>query len=745
MSRIYPVTGPKSSSAKMARPADLFVRKPAEDTISLPSHLEGDSITNSMHSHTVCATTRSSSPLKGVSILSESKSQGSTPVTHSAIVTMESENLKNLMEAVFCQRNQRVIIDSCDETSLYNAAKESATDCAASPEQNDKPSSSVLPSQAEICCEEINPETQSIGEPFEQPMCRSAVSLHGNASRVSTNRDAISLPGQLDEIQPFSQQSLEHGSLSDVNAFNDNLDQSGSEASCSEVDFSASILDRDEEPLPAVEMANALNLPPLPPVSHSYQLPPVSVMRRWQYRKRGCCSSLLAFLGYSLCALLVYPLLLLMLPLLIVAKLLCCVPCIRCYLGKEMHTIPLFFANKNDGGYSTIAAILKERLDLDSFEDICLSVLDDAYVENRSGIVLKLASKLKSTLGVLNWRVEERATLTQHIVTVTHKITTNRDFSRLIGDLSTKQRNKQLWTVYFVPFFKTSQSAVVIQVHHSIASGSNLKNALLNLLPVNKPAGADLEGALIALKPSAICTFLKIPGLVFKQMRVFPRTRVHGQTRFDFSATLPLKQAYQTALAANCSLDTLFLGCLAHAYQIYYTQDRRKVLRDVVFAIPTTYQSSPSVFNVNLPLPQSRQPLSMLLNKIENQISHNCEDAYILGMAGRVSSLLFPRSITNAFAKSVANSAIGVFAIVDCSSEPIFVGDCIVDSIITWPPLYRKFKLAIIIVCYLDHFRVCVATDQSDKEHARTTILLDHILSAFHDVCCRFLSSSSHQ
>ena len=740
MSRIYPVIEPKSSSAKMARPGDLFVQKPAEDTISLPSHLEGDSITNSRHSHTVCTT--NSSPLQGVSILSGSKSQDSTPITLSA-TKMESENLKNLMEAVFCQRTQRVIIDSCEETTLHNAAEETATDCqiATTSEQNDKQSSSVLLSQVEIYHEEIDSETQSMSmsEPFKQLRCKSAVSLHGSTPPVNTKGDAISLPGQLDEIQPYSQQSLEHGSSSNINA---NL---VNEASCSEVGYSALILNRDEEHLPAAETAPVSTLPTLPSMGQGCHLPPVSAMRRWQYRRRGCCSSLLAFLGYSFCALLVYPLLLLTLPLLIAAKLLCCVPCIKCYLGKEMHTIPLFLANKKDGVYSTIAAILKGRLDSDTFEDICVSVLDDAYVENRNGIVLKLASKLKSTLGVLNWRNEERAPLTQHIVTVTHKITTNRDFSRLIGDLSNKERSKQLWTVYFVPFFKTSQSAVIIQVHHSIASGSNLKNALLNLLPVNKPVGANLEDASIVPKPSAICAFLKAPGLVFKHMRVFPRTRVVGQARFDFSAVLPLKQVYQTALAANCSLDALFLGCLAHAYQIYYTQNGRRMLRDVVFAIPITYQGSPSVFNVTLPLPQSKQPLTKLLQKIENQISHNCEDAYILGMAGSLSSLLFPRCITNAFAKSVANNAIGIFAIVDCSSEPIFADDYIVDSILTWPPLYQKFKLAIIIVCYLDHFRVCVATDQSDKEHARTTILLDHILSGFYDICYHFLSSSSHQ
>ena len=426
------------------------------------------------------------------------------------------------------------------------------------------------------------------------------------------------------------------------------------------------------------------------------ELPALTEMRRFNYRRNRGCGYFIALFAYSMCALIMYPLLLFMLPFFLVSKLLCCVPCIKCYLGKQSQSTPVFFAHQKAGAYYVIATILKERLEPEAFVHACVSSLNDAYSDHdQRGSLLKLASILKRVACFLSWETQEKVQLDQHIVTLKQRITTNKDLSYLLGELSNIEKSGRMWMVYFLPVYKSNQSAVVIQVHHSIASGSDLKNTLFDLSQVSRPAETDMEDCSITNKPSALRAIIKAPGLVLKHLSLRPGLNLSGKPRFAFSSPIFLSQAYQSAKAANCSLDGLFLGCLTVAFRKYFTC-QRKSQSNVVFAIPDSCESS-SIYLVNLPVTK-KYLIQKLLQKMDCQIMSKSEDAHILSLAGRLSSILLSRCITDVFARSAIRGATGIFALIDCTSEPLFLEHHYVSSILAWPPLFNKFKMSIVIL-----------------------------------------------
>lgn len=465
-------------------------------------------------------------------------------------------------------------------------------------------------------------------------------------------------------------------------------------------------------------------------INQVHELPPLAEMRRLNWGRNRGCGYFAALFAYSVFALIMYPLLLFLLPFLLVSKLLCCLPCIKCYVGKQSQSTPLFFAHQKAGAYYVITTILKERLEPEAFVCACVSSLNDVYSDHDQRVfVLKLASILKKVACFLSWETQEKVQLDQHFVTLKQTITTNKDLSYLLGELSNKEKSGRLWMVYFLPLYKSNQSAVVIQVHHSITSGSDLKNTLFDLLQVSRPAETDLKDCSITKKPSALRAIIKAPGLLLKRLTLRSGPRLSGKPRFAFSSPIFLSQAYQSAKTANCSLDGLFLGCLTVAFRKYFA-GRRKSLSNVTFAIPETYQSSSAYF-VNLPV-EKKYPIQKLLQKMDNQIMSKSEDAYILSLAGRLSTISLSRCITDMFARSAIKGATGIFVLIDCTSEPLFLEHHFVSSILAWPPLFHRFKMSVVILCYQNFFRICVATDKTECEWPE--IFLNQFLSAFDDI-----------
>ena len=430
---------------------------------------------------------------------------------------------------------------------------------------------------------------------------------------------------------------------------------------------------------------------------------------------------------YALCAVMVYPFLLALVPLLLIFKLvsyLCC--CIPCYRHKRRKTqtafnqqLPLFFTS-HPGGYHTIGIELQEQMDGVTFVEYMISKLNNTYSHGSSAkqsIVYRLASVIQQ-IACFSWweRAEGIVNLEEHIQIVQKRITTKTNFTDFIEQVSknreTVRQQRKLWRVYFFPCFKTSGSSVLLQIHNSLLSGVDLKDILLTNF---SDGSSSLEFKDNSAHPTIAETALLAPGVVLKHLlrSLLKFRQLSKRYRFVYSSPMRLSEATQMANHSSISLHALFMAPLSQCLRDLFFQKYSS--RSVRVAIPVNSQSCghSSIFFVNLPLLASQAWDATRLQSLNGEIYRNSKDSSILLSATKFASFAFSQCTVDSLVSLTLRQADILFNIVRCPSDPHYLENYTISSIMYWPPLFDQISIGVCVMVYEQSFRVCIVTDSS--------------------------------
>ena len=438
-------------------------------------------------------------------------------------------------------------------------------------------------------------------------------------------------------------------------------------------------------------------------------------------------TKLLTLMLYVICAIVMYPFLLALVPFLLIFKLIsllcCCIPCCRHKRRKTQSTfkqqLPLFFTS-HPGGYHIIGVELQEQMDGETFVKYVISKLNNVYCHDsnvKQSIVYRLASVIQQIACFSWWELGENVRLEEHIQIVHKRITTTTNFTDFIEQLSrnraTVGQQKKLWRVYFFPFFKTNGSIILLQVHNSLLSGVDLKDVLLRNFSDSSKSSKH-KGEINGFShPTIAETALSAPGVVLKHLlRSFLNFRhLSNGYRFVYSSPMHLSEANQIANQCSISLHALFMAPLSQSLRDLFSQKYSS--RSVRVAIPVISSCRrSSTFFVNLPLESQTWDTARLQN-LNREIYHNSKDSYILLSASKFAAVALSPCTVDFLAALALRQADILFNIVHCPNDPHYLENYAISSIMYWPPLFDQISMGVCVVVYEQSFRVCIVTDNS--------------------------------
>ena len=448
---------------------------------------------------------------------------------------------------------------------------------------------------------------------------------------------------------------------------------------------------------------------PSSPVQTSSTLLITSTLANPEPTRTYSNSSLSSTLLAVVCAVVVYPVLLVCLPLLLAMKLLsllcCCIPCLKC---GAAHSSGVFQATKTGGYYFTLIE-LNERMTSERF---ARSVLSSMSAERCEEVVTNLTSRIRSCV-CFSWLESNKdRDLSQHITIMQNQISTVNDVAYFICKLSNQVHDKAS-SVYFFLKYK-HKSAVLVQTHHSVLNGGELKKTLIELFAHSRLIAFEqpYDGIPTSShdRPSTASVAFRSPAILFKHLlhSSNPFSAPFGKINFAFSKEVSLSHVHLIAKKHGCSLEAVCLACLTAVLRVYL---QGRGTASMSFAIPVSIGSSVSAYFVQLPL-SSEASFSATVRNFEEQILLNKSDALSLHSAGRLGSTLLPQCMLNSLTRAVLKQAGGIFTVTHCSRDPLFIDGVPVASICGWPPLFQQFAVGVSVLCYGGALRLCVATDR---------------------------------
>lgn len=443
------------------------------------------------------------------------------------------------------------------------------------------------------------------------------------------------------------------------------------------------------------------------------------------------CTKPLTMVVYVLCAILVYPFLLTLVPFLLIFKLAsllcCCIPCCR-HKGHKSQTafkqqLPLFFTS-HPGGYHTIGVELQEQMDGETFVEYVILKLNNVYFHDSSvkqSIVYRLASVIQQIACFSWWELgeNENVGLEEHIQIVQKRITTVTNFTDFIEQLSRNRetigQRKKLWKLYFFPFFKINSSSILLQVHDSLLSGIDLKDALFGNFSNSAKSSKHKGHKIVTFShPTLVETTFTAPGVVLKHLLrpLLNFRQLSNKYRFVYSSPMHLSEANQIANQCNISLHTLFIAPLSLSLRDLFAQKYFST-RSIRVAIPVTSSCKhSSTFFVNLPLAVQTWDTARLQN-LNSEIYHNSKDSYVLLSATKLASLALSPCTVDFLAALTLRQADVLFSLVHCPTCPHYLENYEISSVMYWPPLFDQVSIGVCVVMYEQSFRVCIVTDNS--------------------------------
>lgn len=456
---------------------------------------------------------------------------------------------------------------------------------------------------------------------------------------------------------------------------------------------------------------------------------------------------------YILCAVVVYPILMILVPFLLTVKvvslLCCCIPCLR--RRNKTHTTNRhrnfqMFSSTRPGGYHTIGIELKERMDGERFVKCIISKLNDVYcresADREHNKVFRLASVIRWIACFSWWELRENVKLEEHIEILNKRITTTTNFTDFIEQLSKREtsQKRKLWQLYYIPFFKTKSSSLVLKVHHSLLSGISLKDSLFHIfsdsIDTSDRNRKFIRGQMPVCQPNVFETVLAAPCVVLKHLLRPSLSLLINSNKFRYAYSYPMyaSEAFHVANQCKVSLHSLFIAPLSQSLRRLYSQ--KYPFGRVRVAIPVTAEPSSkcqnsSTFLVNLPLTRESWD-SARLQQFDKELYSNSKDAFVLLSAANLASLTLSPCTVDFLASSVLRGADLLFQVVHCPSEPHYLNDCAISSVMYWPPLFRQISMGVCVVVYERSFRVCVVTDYSVT--GWPDILLKHYIANYSEL-----------
>ena len=500
----------------------------------------------------------------------------------------------------------------------------------------------------------------------------------------------------------------------------DDLERELQEQSCSEIEMqrtsslqslsNSSILINDE-----ANVDDEISLSGVTTPSDSIEVYKQTLIAR---QSKSSNTKPVTFVLYILCAIIVYPLLVLLIPFLLTFKLvslLCC--CIPCFWRKHTATkqeFPLFFTS-HPGGFHTIGIELRQQMDGENFVEYVASTLSDIYDHNtlirQKTVVFRLASIIRWRACFSWWELREKVKLEEHIHIVRKRVTTKTNFADFIEELSRKESTRRLWQVYFFPLFKVKGSCIVLKIHHSVLAGIGLKDVLFDGV-INMANGKSTFGAELAFpRPMSFNIALTAPGIVLKHLLQpsLSLVRTSKKFRYVYSSPMHLNEACHVANFCSVSLHALLMAPLSQSLRNILSE--KYPFRRVRVAIPVVSSDGHnSAFFVNLPL--TRQPLDIVqLQRLDKEIYRSSTESHVLLSAAKLASLALSPCIVNLLASTILRGADMLFHIVHCPENTQYLDDSAISSTVYWPPLFNNISMGVTVVVYERSFRVCVVTD----------------------------------
>ena len=479
-----------------------------------------------------------------------------------------------------------------------------------------------------------------------------------------------------------------------------------------------------------------------------------------QTRSIATRRNLLRYILYVLCALVVYPILMLVIPFSLLFKLLsqlcCCVPCRKRRhksLFPHKQEFPLFFSSR-PGGYHIIGMELNEHMDGESFVEYAISKLGNGNIESdgattRKNAIFRLVSIVHRLSCFSWWEMRESVDLEEHVQIIGKRTTTNTNFTDIIEQLSRKDSatNKQLlWKLYFFPFFKIHGSSILLFVHHSILSGVNLKEILVQTFSDHGDENPRPEATFIAEFPVSLPSLLETvatgPGIVLSHLLrpSLSLIRASNKIRYAYSSPMYLHEACHIANVCNISLHSLFMACLSQSLRTLFSQ--KYPFGHVKVAIPVvSSKGQNSAFFVNLPLTKSATCWdSVRLQQLDKEIYANSKDSYILLSAAKLASLAFSSCTVDYIASSILRGADVLFHVVYCPDSTVYIDDHSISSMMYWPPLFNNINMGVCVVVYEQWFRVCIASDYGVTDWP--DVLLKQFIASYSELYRTFTAAA---
>ena len=440
-----------------------------------------------------------------------------------------------------------------------------------------------------------------------------------------------------------------------------------------------------------------------------------------RFSLKNCTKAFLCFVV----ALTVFPMLIVLAPMLLMIKLLavalCCIPCFKCQQETVPQTPPHFFDCQKQGGFYTTVVVLKERMTSKKFVKYIVSKLKDAYdCDSGNGTFFSQLASQARKMCCVSWREKlDKVELDQHINIFEMQISTTNDLTNFLANISKNDSLSKEWMVYFIEKYKNHSSAIVLRAHHSFVSRTLPKSNLIRIFTTSETDHDTIEYE--PPRVSAIVKVLQGPGIILSNMlkfsyRLLGSQRLFGKQRFAVSEPISLTSVKQLVKGCDISMYSLFLGALTEAFRTLF-RSQNKSLHDITIAIPVHHDSHVSAFFVVLPISQRRQSHVKLLKYFEEQLLNHQGDAQIFLSAAKVASYLLFSCTVNHFTSLVVKQASGIFNIIDCSSNSLYFDDnYVISNVAFWPPLFSRYRIGLSVLCYGDTFKVCIVTDQNVTE-----------------------------
>lgn len=422
-----------------------------------------------------------------------------------------------------------------------------------------------------------------------------------------------------------------------------------------------------------------------------------------------------------LCFIVLYPLLLLLLPLLVSFKLLaavaCCIPCRKLSRTtlRSTASFPFLFGRRRRGQHCVLVIFPKEQISFSGLHRYLVASLKQAYHQKDTrSFVLKLASTVERKGCFSWWKVEQRLDILDHVHLVHKDLTTTKDLSNFAVEISNAEcNNKSLWSVFLIPNYN-DRSAILVRIHHSLAMSSPLKTAVIQIFSQSLHAPEkEIVPKMEDSSPFSLKAFFQGPYVCLKYFTIAPLYNslhplvLSGKKRRMFSEMIDLNPAKNFATKLCTSLDAVFMTCLTGVLRSHLLHNK-EFLWEVPFAVAI---SSTSLFIVKLPV--SEENPRQQLQKVTRQLKFKREDAGILLWGSKVVSTVVSARAAGALAGSVLKQATGIFSLVNCPNHFLYLDMLKVSSVASWVPLFDTTGLGFTVVCYRNTFRICVESDNA--------------------------------